>query len=878
MRMLLLRLVGFIRGRRLDRDMDDEMRFHLEMAIDEYVRRGLDRDRARAEALKHFGGVTQVKEAYRDQRGLPWLEMLVQDVRYGVRTLLRAPGFTIAALLTLALGIGANTAIFSVVNALLLRPLPYPQPERLVQFVRQRSVDAQGQTGRRYPFFRDHVKSVEALAAYRGAGSSNMARDDAARFVSVRAVSKEYFTVFGVTPALGQPFTDEHDVPGGPDVVILSHALWQSAFQGRPEVIGATVHVAEKPYTVIGVLPGWFEAGSAPDMLIPLRPGITGPGGGFNYTVVGRLRQGVSPDEASAEVAALWSGFRAEFPNASGERERPSGFVSLQESIASTVKPSLLMMFGAVGLLLLIACANTANLLLARASSRGREIAVRAALGAGRGRIVRQMLTESTLLSLTGAVLGLAMAYWTVPALLALTPPGYRVAADVRIDASVLAVTLALAVVTGLLFGLAPAIGLSRHDVTDAFKEDGTRTAGSRRSSWLRRLLVAAELALCMVLLVGAGLLLQTYLKLRAIDPGFDISGVLTARMPLQGERYATPAALNRFYDEGLARIRSLPGVHDAAVVNGVPLEQALNLNVTVLDGPIEVKGALTDWRYATTDYFTTMRIPIVTGRGFTDVDRAGAPPVAVVSEEFARRFFNGSSPIGRHIAVFRDDGAIEIVGVAKNLKEAGLRARPMPVMYVPVAQTHAAAIRVTHGYFPASWVVRADKPDAALRLQIEEEIRTIDPRQPFSTFRTMEESKMRAIAVERFQMTLLGIFAVIGLLLATAGIYGLVAYSVNQRTRELGIRMALGASRQRILGSILGQGVLLAAGGVAAGAGAAVFATRVLQNFVWGVSTLDPFTFVAVAALLIAVAAVASLVPAVRALRLNPVRALRME
>jgi putative ABC transport system permease protein len=876
MREALSRLVGFLRGRRLDRDMDDEMRFHLEMATDEYLRRGLNRDDARASALRNFGGVTQMKEAYRDQRGLPWIEMLLQDVRYGGRMLLRAPGFTCAALLTLALGIGANTAIFSVVNAVLLRPLPYPHPDRLVQLVRQRSVDAAGQTGRRYLFFRDHLKSVEALTAYRGAGSLNMARGDAARFVSVRAVSKEYFTVFGAAPALGQPFTDEHDVAGGPDVVILSHVLWQSAFQGRPDAIGATVHVAEKPYTVIGVLPERFETGSAPDMLIPLRPGVTGPGGGFNYTVVGRLREGVSPDEASAEVAALWSAFRAEFPNASGDRERPSGFVSLQESIASTVKPSLLMMFGAVGLLLLIACANTANLLLARASSRGREMAVRAALGAARGRIVRQVLTESTLLALVGAMLGVALAYWTVPALLALTPPAYRVTADVRIDGFVLLTTLLLAAATGMLFGIAPALGSSRHDVSEAFKEDGTRTAGSRRSGWLRRLLVAGEVALCMLLLVGAGLLGRTFLRLRAVDPGFDIHGVLTARMSMQGERYTMPEAVTRFYEEGLARIRRLPGVHSAAVVNGVPLERALNLNVTVLDGPEKVENALIDWRYATTDYFETMGIPIVAGRAFDDTDRGGSVPVAVVSEEFARRFFQAGSPLGRHIRVFKDDGAIEIVGVARNLKEGGLRSRPIPVMYVPVAQTHAAAIRTTHTYFHVSWVVRADHPGAALRRQIEEEIRAIDPRQPFSAFRTMEETKMQSMAVERFQMTLLGTFAVIGLLLATAGIYGLVAYSVNQRAREFGIRMALGASTSSILRSVLGQGIVLAVVGVVIGAVAAVFATRVLQAFVWEVSTLDPATYIVVAAVLIAVAVIASLVPALRAVRLNPVSALR--
>jgi putative ABC transport system permease protein len=817
-----------------------------------------------------------MKEAYRDQRGLPWIETLLQDVRYGLRMLLRAPGFTSAALLTLALGIGANTAIFSVVNAVLLRPLPYPQPDRLVQFVRQRSAEAQGQTGRRYLFFRDHLKSVEALAAYRGAGSLNMTRGDAARFVSVRAVSKEYFAVFGVAPALGQPFADEHDVTGGPDVAIVSHALWQGAFQSRPDIIGATVDVADKPYTVIGVLPEWFEADSAPDLLIPLRPGVTGPGGGFNYAVAGRLRQGVSPDEASAEVAALWSAFRAEFPNASGERERPSGFVPLQESVASTVRPSLLMMSGAVGLLLLIACANTANLLLARASSRGREMAVRAALGAGGGRIVRQVLTESTLLALAGAILGVALAYWTVPALLALTPPIYRVAADVRIDGVVLLTTLLLAVVTGILFGIAPAVGSTRLDVSEAFKEDGTRTAGSRRSGWLRRLLVTGEVALCMLLLVGAGLLAQTFVKLRAVDPGFDIEGVLTARMSMQGERYTAPDALTRFYEEGLGRIRRLPGVHAAAVVNGVPLERALNLNVTVLDGPEKVENALIDWRYATTGYFQTMGIPIVAGRGFNDIDRGGSVPVAVVSEEFSRRFFQGESPLGRHIRVFKDDGAIEIVGVAKNLKESGLRSRPIPVMYVPVAQTHAAAIRTTHSYYHVSWVVRADSPGAALRRQIEEEIRAIDPRQPFSGFRTMEETKMQSMAVERFQMTLLGIFAVIGLLLATAGIYGLVAYSVNQRTREFGIRVALGASANRILRAVVGQGILLATAGVAVGTVAAVFATRVLRRFVWEVSTLDPATYIVVGTALIAVAVIASLVPALRAVRLNPVTALR--
>ena len=801
--------------------------------------------------------------------------MLARDIRYGLRTLRRTPAFTIAALVTLALGIGANTAIFSVVNAVLLRPLPYFEPERLVQLVRNRHPGTPSQDGRRYLFFREHLRSVSALAAYRGAGSLNMQQDGDARYVSVLAVSKEYFDVFGIRPALGGPFTSEHDVEGGPDVAILSDALWRSAFGASPDAIGRSIVIADKPHTIVGVLPP-FDARGAIDLFVPLRPGLTGPGGGFNYSVVGRLRAGVSIDQASADAESVWRAFGETFPQSVFRTELPTGFVRLQDSLSSGVRPSLLIMSAAVGLLLLIACANTANLLLARAAGRAREAAVRAALGAGRGRLIRQMLTESLLIGATGGILGLLFAYWAVPALLALTPPAYPITGDVRIDGMVLTVTMLLSLGTGILFGLAPALTLSRTDLAAAFRDDGARSAGSQRAAWLRRVLVVVETAVCMVLLVGAGLLMQTFLRLRAVDPGFDPRGVLTARMALQGERYSTPEALNRLFDEGLERIGRIPGVRAVAVVNGVPLERALNLNVDVLDGPEKFEDELTDWRYASPGYFAAMAIPIVAGRGFTSSDRAGSPPVAVVSEQFARRFFKGTSPLGRHIRVFEADGAIEIVGIARDLKEGGLRTRPLPVMYVPVAQTHATAIRTTHRYFHASWIVRADDPGAALRRRIEEELRAVAPGLPIALFRTMEESRRRAMAEERFQLTLLGALAGIGLVLAGAGLYGLIAYSVTQRTRELGIRMALGASRPRILRSIVIQGMLLAAGGVAIGIGAAFAATRVLKNLVWGVSTVDPATFAATAVLLIAVAGAASLIPAIRAVRLDPVQALR--
>jgi putative ABC transport system permease protein len=803
-----------------------------------------------------------------------WLESLLQDVRYGVRTLRRAPAFTAAALVTLALGIGANTAIFSVVNAVLLRPLPFRDPDRLVQLVRNRSPQASSQDGRRYLFFREHLRSVGALTAYRGAGSMNLVRGDRARFVSVQAVSKEYFEVFGVQPVLGGAFTGELDVVGGPDVVMLTDALWRSGFDASPDVIGTSVLLADRPHTVVGVLPP-FDPINPADLFVPLRPGLSGPGGGFNYAVVGRLRAGVSVEQASSEAESIWRALGAAFPNIIRPNELPTGFVGLQESLASGVRTSLIVMLAAVGLLLLIACANTASLLLARAAARGREAAMRAALGAGRGRIIRQMLTESLLIATAGGVLGLLLAYWSVPALLALTPSSYLIRDDVRIDGTVLAATLLLALGTGIVFGLAPALSTSRQNLVEAFK-DGARSVGSRRGGWLRSALVTAETAICMLLLVGAGLLLQTFLRLRAVDPGFDPHGVLTARVSLQGERYSTPEALNRLYAEGLERIRRIPGVRAAAVVNGVPLERALNLNVDVLDGPEKFQDEVTDWRYASPDYFTVLRAPIVAGRGFTEADRAGAPPVAVVSEQFARRFFKGSSPLGRHIRVFDADGSIEVVGVVRDLKEGGLRWRPLPVMYVPVAQAQAVAIRTTHHYFHASWVVRADAPGAALRRQIEAELRAVAPGLPIALFRTMDESKMRALAEERFQLTLLGAFAGVGLILASAGIYGLIAYSVAERTRELGIRLALGASRRRILRSILGQGLRLALSGVIIGAAIAAFAARVLRNFVWGVTTGDPATFVGVGLLLVIVAALASLIPAVRAVRVSPVQALR--
>jgi predicted permease len=876
-RTLLARIAGLVRLRHRDRELDDEVGFHLEMTAAEYRRRGMTPEEAQRAARRDFGGVMQVKEAYRDQRSLPVVETVMQDARYGLRSLLHTPGFTLAALLTLALGIGANTAIFSVVDAVLLRPLPYPEPDRIVALMRRHpGGEWNRHTGRRYMEFRDHLRGVDGVAAWLGSSGVNLATGHNAEFVRMMRVSSQFFDVFGVQPAMGQAFTRDHDVTGGPAVAVLGDELWRRTFGGDPAVIGRSILLGDQALTVIGVMPASFVPPSRADVYVPLRPSTSGPGGGFNYHVVARLSPGVSIQQASAAASAIWESTRSAFPMEMIRDELPSAFAPLKDDLSSAVASPLLTMFGAVGLLLLIACANTANLLLARASGRGREIALRAALGAARGRIMRQLLTESVILSVVGAGLGILLAIWSVPALLALTPPGFTVNQNVSINGTVLAATMALAVVTGLLFGLGPALSLSRQSLVEAFKDDKTRGTGGRRSTRLRQALVITEMAVCMLLLIAAGLLIQTFIKMRAVDLGFNPEGVLTARMSLQGERYAQMADLNRFFTQGLERLQRLPGVQSAAVVSGVPVEFGLNLNVDILDGPEKLEDQLTDWRYASLNYFDTMGIPIVAGRGFDDRDRAGAPPVAVVSESFARRFFKGTSAIGHHIRVFDTDGSIEIVGIAKDVREQGLIDKLPTLMYVPVTQANRMGVAASHSYFQMSWVVRAAHPGPALARQIREELRSLDPKQPVALFRTMSEVKAAAMSLQTFQMTLLAIFAAIGLLLASAGLYGLISYSVMQRTREFGIRMALGATRGDILRSVIRSGAIVSIIGVVVGMGAAAFMTRALQTFVWGVSTLDPLTYGAVAIVLISVALLATLVPALRAVRLNPVAALR--
>jgi putative ABC transport system permease protein len=622
-------------------------------------------------------------------------------------------------------------------------------------------------------------------------------------------------------------------------------------------------------------MPEGFRPIPTVDLLIPL--GLSqNQSGSFNFRAIGRLSAGVEVNRANEELAAITAGLRAEQPDVLGGDES-LGVQPYARVVAQDVRPALLVLIGAVGVVLLIACANTANLLLARAVSRGREMAIRTALGAGRRRIAGQLLTESLLLASVAGVFGLIIAWWTAPALLALSPAaaGWR---EIQLDTTVVAVTAGIAVVTGLVFGLAPALTLHRIQLSRQLRDDGTRTTQSTRAGWLRRSLVTTEVALSVILLVAAGLLVQTFNNLRSVDLGFDPESILTAQMSLNGARYRDPEVVADLYRRGLDRIDQMPDVASVAAVSGLPVERGLNVAIDMPDGTATVDDELTDFRYVTPGYFSVMRIPVVMGRAFEGRDGADSPPVAVVNREFGRRFVTDGQPIGRQVQIFSRGTVYEIVGVVGNVQENGLGGDAVPVLYLPVEQVDRGILATAHYFFQMSWVVRTRANATGLAERIRHEMRAIDPQQPFSSFRPMSAVISESLTAPRFHMVLLSLFSGLAVVLAVAGIYGVMTYAVTARLREIGVRMAIGASAQRIVRTILMQGLVLAAVGIALGVVGAAALARLLDAFVFGVSTTDLVTFVVVGAGLLVVAGLASAIPALRAARVDPVRTLRTE
>ncbi|HTM23601.1 MAG TPA: ABC transporter permease [Vicinamibacterales bacterium] len=889
-------MLRFFRRGRLDAERAREMQAHIDHAVDDLIAAGYPRDRALAQARRRFGNPTAIREEIYRMNSVPVLEPIVRDVRYALRMLRKTPGFTAIALLTLALGIGANAAVFSAVDALLFEPLPYPHPDRLALMGRHyrsaKSGDDHeiGSNGRMWFAVRDHTSKVD-VAVMGGTAGVNLVAAENVAYVSQQRVSAGYFRVLGIPPMIGREFTADEDRPGGQPVVILSHDLWQRLFGGDRAVVGKPVTLRGETYTVVGVTPsrfpvteggGRFDAGTGIDLWTPLRPSTSGEGGGTNYEVIARLREGVSWVEAQNDVrSASPDAFVNVDPGDLAELE----LVPMQAGMVAGVREPLLMLWGAVGIVLLIACVNIAGLLLARGATRTREIATRMALGSGRAAVVRQLLVESAVLALLGGVLGLAVASGTLSVLGSLGAKVFGLWQPLTLSARVLFATLAIALSTSVVFGLVPAVQTSRLDVQAALAETGTRAVAGASNRWPRRLLVIGEVALGVVLLVSAGLLIRTFVHLRTLDPGFDESNLVTASVSLQDARYREPQAVAQLFEETTARLRAVPGVQNAAVALGMPYSRLLNDGMRRLDGPQVDKpgeGRITNEMYVTAAFFETLRVPLRAGRTIQARDTAASPPVAVVNEAFVALYYKDDPQvIGRHLG---PGTPREIVGIVGNTQQGASGwghfgpISPLPCIYIPVSQTRSDFLTLVHTWFQPSWVVRSSLPETAVVPELRKAIASVDPQLPIAGIRTIDDLRGAKLESQRFMMWLVAGLGLIALVLAAVGVHGLIASSVNERTRELGIRLALGATGRQTISAVVIPGLVLAAVGVAIGTAAAFATARLLQSFVWGVTPSDPITFGAVIAVLMAIATAASVIPALRVLRLDPALTLRAE
>ncbi|HVF44359.1 MAG TPA: ABC transporter permease [Pyrinomonadaceae bacterium] len=808
------------------------------------------------------------------------MRTLLQDVRYGARTLRKSPGFTAVAVLALALGVGANTAIFSVVKAVLLSPLPYPESGRLLWLREVNPSNGILDEPASAPNFNDwraQARSLEAVAAYANTSTTLTGEGEPERVPGV-AASANFFPALGVAPALGRGFLPEEEAEGKNRVVVISHGLWQRRFGARPDAVGQTLTLSGNPHTVIGVAPADFKSpvgGPKPaEFWTPIAFNFDESRRRSDYlSVFARLKAGATVGQARAELEGIASRLAQQYPGTNTGWNVAVG--TLHERVVGDVRPALLVLTGVVGFLLLISCANVANLMLARSSARRQEVAVRSALGARRGRLVRQFLTESVLLSLAGGAAGLVLAWWGVELLVGLGPGNIPRLEEVGLDARVLLFTLAVSVATGVAFGLLPALSASKTNLSESLKEGGSRGstagAGARR---LRNSLVVSEIAIAVVLLAGAGLMIRSFQRIQEVDPGFSPARVLTFDFALPAARYKEDAQVTAFVAQLTERVGAVPGAERAAVVDTLPLSGGGNVAAFVVEGrpappPEQVQDA--EYRVVSPEYFDVMGVRLVRGQLFTARDREGSPAVAVVNEAMARRYWPGEDPIGKRVNLGNPETSPwrMIVGVVRDVRHDGLDKEPYPQMYSPAAQFPRRGMTL---------VARASADPASLVPAIRRELSSLDKDLPLYNVRTMEQVLSDSVSRRRFQMLLIAAFAFVGLLLAAVGTYGVISYSVAQRRHEIGVRMALGARAPDILRLVLGQGLGLALAGVGIGLAAAFALTRVMSSLLYGVSATDPLTFAAVSLALLCVAAAACLVPARRATRVDPMEALRYE
>lgn len=803
------------------------------------------------------------------------METLWQDIRYAVRTLLKKPGFALVVILTLSLGIGVNTAIFSIVNAVLLRPLPYDGAERLTLL---RAMEA-GKESNPFSFpditdLRVQQQSFEQLAAIRSGGWTLTGAGDAERFPGAR-VSAEFFPLLGIKPVLGRVFSPEEDRPGAERVVMLHYDLWQRRFGGDPKTVGQRLTLNGYPHTVIGVLPPEFHFFPVEISIATIYGTLAFEGERVNQresrflAIIGKRKQGVTLAQAQSDVSAVAGRLAEQFPNSNAKRGVK--LVDLHEQVIGNVRLALWVLLGSVLLVLLIACANAANLLLAQAAARQKEIAVRAALGASRWRVLRQLLTESLLLAVCGGALGVLLAHWTIKALTSLNPKGVPRLTEINLDGRVLLFTGVVVLLTSVAFGLAPAWQAAKIDLSQALKEGG-RTGAGTGSARLRRGLVMAEIALAFVLLVGAGLLLHSFARLLQVDLGFNPNNVLKMSVSLPPTVYKDDAQKMVFIERALERIKALPGVEAVAAANVTPLSgYAANLPFEIENRPPALPGEQpnAENRAVSADYFRALGMQVRRGRSFTEFDVKQSLSV-IINEALAEQYWPGEDPLGKRILISKTNSQWrEIVGVAANIRQSGVEAAPLPEMYEPTLRNAA-------GFYDL--VVRSSVAPESLTRSLRAEFRQLDPDLPLFTVRTLAETVQMNLARQRFAMQLLGVFAGLALVLAAIGIYGVLAYTVAQRTREIGLRMALGAQRGDVLRLILREAMRWVLLGGLCGLVVALALSRVLTNLLYGVKATDPLTFASVAVLLVGVALIACLVPAWRAAKVDPMIALRAE
>ncbi|HWM88118.1 MAG TPA: ABC transporter permease [Kofleriaceae bacterium] len=886
LRDLFFRVRALLRRGAVERELDDELRFHIEKQVEKHMAAGLSREEAGRRARLDLGGMSRVKEECRDARGVTLVEDLVQDLRYGVRKLRGSPGFTAVALLTLALGIGVNTALFSVINGVLLSPLPYPEPDELVTIHESKPNFATGSIS--FPNFRDWRdgnRSFAAMAIHRSYGYS-LTGMGAAERVNALLVSAELFSLLRVEPVLGRVFTRGEDEVGAPPIAIIGASLWKRKFGGAPDVLGQTLVLDGRGYSIVGVLPAsfdLFQSGRVRDVYVPIGQWsnnlLLSRGAGLGIHGVGRLRPGVSIEQAQADMDRVTAHLATVYPE--DNRGIGASLIRFDDSVVGRVRPVLLVLFGAVGLVLLIACVNVANLLLARSTGRARELAIRVALGAGRRRLLRQLLTESVLLALAGGALGLLVALWGTPAALALLPDSLPRAAEISLDGRVLAFALGVSLVSGLLFGLAPALKATEPELHGALKDGGRGTSGSRHR--VQDVLVVVQVAMVLVLLVGAGLMVRSLSRLWSVETGLEPAGAMTFGVSLPPSMSEAGPDAIRAHLRGIEeRVKAIPGVDQVALSSGgLPLV-ADDQQLFWQDGKPkpassnEMSWAL--WYVVGPEYRQAMGIPLLRGRFFEPSDDERAPRVLVVDDVFAREYFGDADPIGKLLHLNGYDRPARVVGMVGHVVQWGLDSDHAEALraqlYLPFMQLPDDSMAPRTG---VDIVVRsggAPVPFDTIRAAVQE----IDAEQVAFDALTMDQVIADSLAGRRFSMLVFAGFAGLALLLAAIGIYGVLSYAVGQRTSEIGIRMALGARRGDVLRMVLGHGVRLALAGVAIGLAAALGLTRLMAHLLYGVSATDPLTFAAVAAGLTGVALIACYLPARRAVRVDPMTALRHE